>query len=216
MKGLRLLIKLLKPSRWLVAMFVNAFAILVIACVGLFTKWNDTIILLFLNLIQIVLFIKVNREVKERNKAFKKEIEKFDLQIMALLIVDNNFQRNIKKLVDFARENPLSMDDLLDIYNGAMKVVGDTEGYYFVTPTGIKIVHCIEQQVAGEVRYLSVSVPSDGSLPNPYLIMQIMEEVGFENKMEDCILDLEGHDKDNRTAKAIAIREIIKNGQRTD
>ncbi len=213
MRKLRIFIKLLKGSPLIIiAMFINACVISVIAGVGLFTKWNDTFVLLFLNLVQIILFIKVNRRIEERNNCLKKEIANLDAQFMALLIVDQKFKENIKKLVGFAQENPLTMDDLLDIYNGAMKTIGDTEGYHFITPTGIKIVHCIEQQVAGDVRYLSVSVPTDGSLPNPYLIMQIMEEVGFNNKLEDCILDLEGHDKENKIAKAIAIREIIKNG----
>lgn len=213
MRKLRFFIKLLKGSPLIIiVMFINACVISVIAGVGIFTKWNDTFVLLLLNGVQIILFIKVNKKIKENIEVLKKEIENYDAQVMALLIVDQKFKENIKNLVDFAQENPLSMDDLLDMYNGAIKVTGDTEGYYFFTPTGIKIVHCIEQQVAGNVRYLSVSVPTDGSLPNPYLIMQIMEEIGFENKMEDCILDLEGHDKENKVAKAISIREIIKNG----
>lgn len=126
---------------------------------------------------------------------------------MRALIIDDNFKNQIKKLVDFAEANPLSMDDLLDTFNGNRPPVGDQEGFCFCTITGYRIVYSIEEQVPGKIRHLSVSVDKDEAYPNPEAVREIMKLLGFKNVLEECIVNLE-EISDKRGA--INVLELIK------
>jgi hypothetical protein len=205
MKKLHLFIKIIKGSPKIIKiMWVNALVILIIIVVGFIYKLENTVLVIGLNLAQIVLFFKAKKQLDNKYKLlYKIRYE------MALLILDEEFDKNIKNLIDFAQKNPFTIDDLLDMMNGDLKCAGDTKGYFFITGTGIKIVHCIEKQVKGDVRYCSVGLLNNIRLPHPALVVQIIEILGFKNHLCDCIVDIERL-KDN-SLMAISIREFIEN-----
>jgi hypothetical protein len=127
---------------------------------------------------------------------------------MKVEIIDYDLEGEIKKLVDFAEKHPFSMDDIFDVSNGAEPAAGDREGYFLMTPFGIKIVYSIENQVVGKIRHLSVGINKDHSFPPPFITMEIMRLIGFENKLEDCIIETE---KITETRGCVNIWEVIKN-----
>ena len=128
---------------------------------------------------------------------------------MRPLMIDNEYSKKITDLKTFAELNPLTMDDLLDMYNKAKPVAGDTEGYYLYIPMGYKVVFTIEKQVKGDVRHMSMSVKDAKMLPNPFAVEQMLKLLGFKNELINCIIDLEpvgdGH-------QAINVLELIKDG----
>lgn len=128
---------------------------------------------------------------------------------MILEVIDYDLEGEIKKLVDFAEEHPFTMDDMLDVVNGDVLVAGDREGHYLNTPFGIRIVYSIEMQNAGKARHLSVSIDKDCSFPPPPVTREIMKLIGFENELEECLIDIE---KFSETRGAVNIYEVIKNG----
>jgi hypothetical protein len=129
---------------------------------------------------------------------------------MKIEIIDYDLEGEIKKLVAFAEENPFSMDDILDVTNGHEPPAGDREGYFFITPFGLKVVYSIENQVVGKIRHLSVSdMSKDCSFPSPLITREIMRLIGFENILERCLVDIE---KFSETIGAVNVWERIKNG----
>ncbi len=213
MKKRRSFIKIILESPVLIKiMCINSLVILVIVVIGLIFDLETTLITVVLNLTQIILFFKSRKQLNKKQAELEKTLEEFNKEIeevMALLIMDEEFNNNILKLIDFAQNNPFTMDDLLDMMNGDLKSAGDTEGYFFVTSTGIKIVHCIEKQVKGDVRYCSIGLSNTDNLPHPALVIQIIEILRFKNRLSDCIVDIEKA-KDNKPM-AISIREMIEN-----
>ncbi len=185
-------------------MWVNCIIIVSIGIAGTIYGFYAMYITLPLLIVQGILAYIQTKKIKKNISEIKLKVVKE----MMMLVIDEDFKDNINKIVNFAKENPLSMDDLLDMHNGQMKLTGDTEGYYWFSPLGIKIVHCIEQQVPGDCRYLSISVPGENKLPHPIMVEEIMSLVGFKNGIlkSDVVMEKIGEKR-----RAVSIREIIKN-----
>lgn len=107
---------------------------------------------------------------------------------MALLI-DETVKEQIKAVKDYAEKNQYTMDDLLDIKNGAQEAPGNNAFYSCAIPIGYKVTYTIEQQVPGTLRHMSISV--DGKLPSIEAVKMIMVEFSFENELENCYLYIE-------------------------
>lgn len=122
------------------------------------------------------------------------------------LIIDETFRNQIQVLVDYAENNPLSMDDLLDTYNKEMNPIGEAKEFVLITEYGYRIVYSIEMQPAGKIRHLSISVNEDGKLPNEFAVREIMNLIGFNNKLEKCIVKLEDI---SPTHQAVNVLEIV-------
>ncbi len=113
----------------------------------------------------------------------------------------------IGKLVDYAEKNPFTMDDLLDIKNGDMECAGENINYMCTIPVGFKVVYSIEKQPKGDVRHLSMSVSTAGRVPNFVAVQEIMNLIGFDNKLDKCLVRME---KLKANHEAINVWEIIK------
>lgn len=123
---------------------------------------------------------------------------------MRALLIDDVVKSNLRRLVEHAEKNVFTIDDLLNIKNGAEPPPGDREGFSCNIPIGFRVVFSIERQPIGMVRHLSVSVDSEKSLPHPHAVIEIMRELGFENLLEDCVLDFKSD------LSAVNILEVIK------
>jgi len=126
---------------------------------------------------------------------------------MRPLIVDQDLKDKIANLVSYADRNPLSMDDLLDIYNKQMKPTGDIGPYTLILPFGYKIVYTIDAYPDKKIRHLSMSVDTPGSLPNPAMVQEIMKLIGFKGGLLECIVHLEDIAINHQ---AINVMEAIK------
>jgi hypothetical protein len=126
---------------------------------------------------------------------------------MKVEIIDYDLDSELKKLADFAEKNPFSMDDILDVYNRTEPAAGDREGYFFITPFGMKVVYSIEHQVKN-IRHLSVSMLIDYALPPISITKMVMKVIGFKNKLEECQVEMEDISDKRR---AVNVWEIIEN-----
>lgn len=122
------------------------------------------------------------------------------------LIIGAAQKDKIKNLVDYAEKNIFSMDDLLDTVNKEMESAGDMDGFSIDLPVGFKVVYSIEQQPAGKVRHLSVSVDTPGRCPSPESIQVIMDEIGFKNTLLKCKVGME---KIGENHEAVNVLELI-------
>src|SRR5437762_4044175 len=107
------------------------------------------------------------------------------------MIIDEDAKQKIKAVIVHAEANVFSMDDLLDIYNKQEKVAADQSGFVCEIPVGYRIVYSLEDQPAGIVRHLSVSVDEDKCLPNPPTVELLMKLFGFQSDLAFCHVKLE-------------------------
>lgn len=129
---------------------------------------------------------------------------------MRLILIDQEAQDKLAKMVAFANANVVQEADILDMVAGKRAVVGDVEGYFCFIPDGVKIVLSIEQHETPErklCRHLSVSVNGKDALPNPHVMELIMGFCGFKKQLSDCHLAIE--DLEHGHA-AINVLEIIE------
>lgn len=125
---------------------------------------------------------------------------------MRALIIGPAEKEAIKNLVDYAEKNIFSMDDLLDTKNKEMAPAGDMDGFSAFLPVGYKVVYTIEQQPAGKVRHLSVSVDTPGKYATPESIQVIMDEIGFQNPLLKCEIGMEDIGSNHQ---AVNILEVV-------
>lgn len=127
---------------------------------------------------------------------------------MRVLIIDEKVKRELNELSAYAEENPFSMDDLLDIKNGAKRPAGEREGHVLKLSQGYRLVYSIEQQPIGKVRHMSLSVDAVNRLPNPASIREIMPLLGYKFELghENCRAWVEDI---SETYSAVNVMELI-------
>lgn len=94
-------------------------------------------------------------------------------------------------MVEYAHQHVLSMDDLLDIFNGQEPPVGDRPEHVCQLPVGYRVVFNLEKQNHGVVRHISVSVDSPGKLPNIEAVREIARLFGIKKELEECVVSVE-------------------------
>lgn len=97
----------------------------------------------------------------------------------------------IEALIERAENSPFTIDDLLDMKNGAMAIAGDMGPFTIDIPFGYKVVFSHEQQPAGLVKHLSVSVPVVDKLPSRDSVVALMAEFGYKKPLQDTNIWLE-------------------------
>jgi len=111
------------------------------------------------------------------------------LSKMRPLIIDNNTKAQIKKIVDYAENHPVSLTYMEGVAKGENPPPGDNSNYrcmlcYLGKPgTGYSCVYTIDQSKTKQwMRHLSVAVDGDGS-PQPIAIDMLMQEFGFRGRL---------------------------------
>ena len=126
---------------------------------------------------------------------------------MRPMIIDDNVKRKMEKLAAYAEAHIFSMDDLLDMVNKEKPPPGLDPNFQVEIPVGYKVVYSIEDQPAGKVRHLSVSVDAKGKLPSIPAVKEIMIMLGFTKEIEQCKVDLENLEEDH---SAVNVLEVIR------
>lgn len=131
---------------------------------------------------------------------------------MRPIIIDGRAKESIRAMVQFAKENPLTIDNVLDVANGQREAPGDMHGYRCYVDMGYKIVYSIEHTPIGLVQHLSMSVDTPGKAPSSEAVQLIMSEIGFHKQLGDCQIWVEDIAKD---AVAINVVEalVLKRGE---
>lgn len=110
---------------------------------------------------------------------------KNDKHIMRGLLISNIEQKKIKDLIDFANDNVLDTDHMLDIKNGIKKPVGADPNFVLFIPIGFRVVYSVEQIGNNKQRHISISVEGGhkNKIPNPAAVEAILLE--FDMDRED-------------------------------
>jgi len=112
--------------------------------------------------------------------------------MLRLLLIDQEVQAQIKKVIEYADSHRVTMDDILDVMNGTGTKAGDNKENVLEIQMGYRVVFSIEEQPIGPVRHLSISVDGDvKDMPSVQSVKLIMSEFGFENALENCHVFLE-------------------------
>lgn len=113
---------------------------------------------------------------------------------MRPLVIDDTTRAQIKQVVDYAENHPLTRSYVEGIAEGRNPPPGDNPEYrcmlsYMGKPgTGYSCVYTIDQSQNSEtgepvwLRHLSVAVDLDGS-PQPIAIDMLMQEFGFKERL---------------------------------
>lgn len=107
------------------------------------------------------------------------------------LIITDETQKKIDALIRNAQLRPYTMDDLLDIKNGAMIPPGDEPDFRIEIPVGYRVVYTIEHQVDRKFIHMSISVAGKNKLPDPIVVGIILQLFHVENELPDCIISIE-------------------------
>ena len=116
---------------------------------------------------------------------------------MRVLVIGPSEKEILKKLKENAEQNVFSFDDLLDMYNKRVPIVGEREGFTCTIPATFRIAYSIEEHPLKDgkgfkkLRHASISVPEIGKLPNPEACNMIIEELGYKNKLDGCVVHVE-------------------------
>lgn len=103
------------------------------------------------------------------------------------LVMDANAQAVIKKVMDYAENNPFTKSKLLLIAEG--KAPGDDPNYRCNLNFGYNCVFTLDQATDKDtqepiwVRHLSVSVDESNKWPNEQAVSFLMKEFGFRQQL---------------------------------
>lgn len=119
---------------------------------------------------------------------------------MTPLLIDSDVKVAIKRLVDFAEQNRITLADLRRLIDENV-TVGDDPNRTIIIPYGFRCCFSIEEQPFGWTRHLSVSVVSvtddgrvsqkQGRFPNEHAVRMIMDEFGMTKPFEHCHVSLD-------------------------
>lgn len=106
-----------------------------------------------------------------------------------LFVIDDGVKQRLEELRAFAEDNMFSTDDLLDIFYGKKDPPGDDERFTCIIPVDNKVVFSVDDHPSlGIIRHLSMS--TRGRRSNPFTVREVIQMLGFENELEDCIVQV--------------------------
>jgi hypothetical protein len=104
---------------------------------------------------------------------------------MLQFYIDGKAKEEISRVVKHAKSNSYSLDDMLDILKDPERAPGNFSEHRAVV-YGHVIVVSYEWQPFGEACHISVSKGSQH--PHPATVQMIMQEIGFKNELQDCVV----------------------------
>lgn len=109
--------------------------------------------------------------------------------MLELLIMDDEVQKEIKKLINYAENHVVSYERMVDL-NEQMKrgelvegVVGDNPNHAIELPLGFRVAFSFEVHPIGECRHISVSVNDEQ--PSYHDLMLVLDYFGFQTNLKD-------------------------------
>lgn len=110
---------------------------------------------------------------------------------MALLLMDENFKKELERIRLYAEAHPMTAADLILLKQGLQKPPGDTPHFSCLLPVGFRVVYTVEKVGGASTKHVSVSCDRPGKHPNPGVVEQIMKELGFTKDMSECRIYVE-------------------------
>lgn len=100
---------------------------------------------------------------------------------MRMLIIGPEEKKEIVKVIEFAKKNPISEEQLK---SGSI-IVGNIQGYVCKMTDGFRIVFSYEHQPIGWCKHISISIPSSEKVPSIPAVEMIIKEFGFTESIND-------------------------------
>lgn len=119
-----------------------------------------------------------------RSDKYSRKNNKYNMRGLLISPVE---KEKIKDLVEFASDNVVDTDTMLDIKNGDIKPVGDNPNYVIEIPIGFRIVYSVEQIGENKQRHISVSVEGGNrnKMPNPTAVDMILKEFEMDQSKQN-------------------------------
>ena len=106
--------------------------------------------------------------------------------MLEILILDDEVQDNIKKLIQYAELNVVSYEVMVDMYNKMkneepITPIGDDPNHFIYLPMDIRVAFSIEVHPVGECKHISIS--SKNGEPNLNDVALVMSYFGFRSDL---------------------------------
>lgn len=123
---------------------------------------------------------------------------------MSVLILDRWAKEAAMVVIEYARVNVLTIDDLLDMRN-AKGAVGDDRSKCLILPVGYKVVYSIEETPDGKIHRLQIA-HRDGKKVAPEKVERILELFDFTRTLGHCSVQIV---EDSNGVQVINVSEYI-------
>jgi len=100
---------------------------------------------------------------------------------MRPLMIGEAEEREIVRVVAYAREHVISTQALYDIRDGQRAPPSEDEAFTCFIPVGFKCVFTLEQQPHFLARHLQVNVETEGHWPSREAVDTLAKEFGFQH-----------------------------------
>jgi hypothetical protein len=118
--------------------------------------------------------------------------------------MDVDVKDKIKKLIDFAEQNPVTLQTMMEIMDGVASPAGSFAKFRIDILIGYRVVFTVEEHPGGWMKHISISINDAEKLPGFPAIDMILEEFGMgtlQNALEQKLVYLE----ETITPKAVNI-----------
>ena len=101
------------------------------------------------------------------------------------LAIDEQIRGFIKRVINYAGENRVTLSMMKEIAAGKRPPIGDNRNYVCYIPVGFRAAYSIEEHSGGWFKHLSVSVSTKRRVPNIPTIEMLLVEFGFKGTIND-------------------------------
>lgn len=121
---------------------------------------------------------------------------------MRVLVIDDFSKARIKRLREYAENNPLTTQDVLDTIDGKKGPIGDDPNHVVHLFDNFRIVYSVEQQPEGTFKHISVSLKDTDKLPSLQAFELILEAFGMPDTANCVHMWIEERTSVNALAEA--------------
>jgi hypothetical protein len=113
------------------------------------------------------------------------------------MYLDTHIIARLRVLAQYAADNPLSVDDLLDIKNGDKSPPEFVDEYCCEIPVGYHVCYTEQLQPAGRVAHLAFWIDDPDALPGEHAALLIMKVLSMPDNFDKCLVKLSQRLHDN-------------------
>ena len=107
--------------------------------------------------------------------------------VMIPLVIDQEVQEKIKKVIKHATNNPTSLETMMKLAKGEPAPGGLNADFTIDIPMGFSVTYTHEEHPGSMCKHLSMSVHAKDRVPNPIAVEMILKEFGFTNSLSECL-----------------------------
>ena len=133
--------------------------------------------------------------------------------MLELLLLDDEIQKSIKNLIEYADNHVVSYEKMVELQEKMQneevidEAIGNNPNHSIELPMGYRVAYSIEVHPIGECKHISVSV--DNKEPELENLRLILDFFGFKSNLEDgkCYAYVESYTVDSIEYSAVNVVE---------